>query len=65
MPLPGDLLSVGELRIGQLVAWHDGKWCPAKVFSMDGEGADAAATLKFISYGPGTRPSQTYKEQSV
>jgi len=52
---PGDLLSVGGLRVGQLVeGWsaHDGRWFAAKVMSLDGEGADAAAMLNFIGYGP-------------
>ena len=50
---PGDLLSVGELRKDQLVeGWsvHDGKWFPAKVASVDGEGDAASATLSYIGY---------------
>ena len=60
---PGDLLSVGELRKDQLVEGFAtiGGWTPAKVLSVDGEGADASATLKFIGFGP--RWNQAYKDE--
>ena len=65
--LPGELLLAGELREGQLVEGFAtvGGWSHAKVLCVDGEGANASATLKFIGFGPRWNQTFTDAERAI